>query len=120
MFTLYDSLDKAFAVDYDFLNADLFFLIKVKTEHISGLQVIVIQIIYNLIFSTGIIFVSTPYFCFNHILFAAIIYDNICSSQTAGTGLYIIISYSVDNGAKIKEKIPSALFFQKSFLSVSI
>ena len=58
-------------------------------------MMVIFQISRQLFFSPAVIFFSMPYFHFNNILYAIVIYDYVCSAQIPCSCLYIIISRSI-------------------------
>ena len=86
-------------------------LIEVETQKITFVKVIVIQILSNLLFTFGVIFITTPDFQLYNILFSKIVYNNICSFLITSLGFNIIITRTIDNWSKVQKKKFSSVFF---------
>lgn len=57
---LHHRLHHGLVPDCDCLYADFFLFVKVKTEHITFILMIIIQIIHKLLFAALVVFISVP------------------------------------------------------------
>ena len=80
---LYHGLNDCLIADNNFIDADFFLLVEIKTEHLAFVFMICIQVINQLLFSAFVIFITVPYFSFYDKLFAAVIHDHISSAKVS-------------------------------------
>ena len=104
----------------DLMDAALLFLIEIKTEHISLVDVIIIKISDKLFFAPAVILFAMPDFHFDDILIPAIIHDHVCSAQIARACFYIIVARTADDRSEIKQKIFPALILAELFIMITI
>ena len=91
----HDSLYQKLISQFNPIHTHPLFLIEIKTNHISFLQVIIVKIFRQLFLAPFVVFLSAPDFHFHNKLFALVIYDNICPSGIPGPGFNVIISYTI-------------------------
>ncbi len=68
-----------------FPNTDVFLFVKAETQHISLIQMIIIQIIPKLLLTPCMVGITTPYFEFDYILSAMIIDNHIRTFLVPGS-----------------------------------
>lgn len=89
---LHNCFDQHFVAKYKASQAYFFLFIKIKAQHVSFFQVIMLQIPYKLLLSAFLIGISPPDFQLNHDPLAMVIYNYVGSFHVSGSGLNIIIS----------------------------
>ena len=72
---------------------------------------IVVQILSNLLFTLGVIFLTTPDFQFYDILFSQIVHNDICPFLVTSLCLNVVIARAVDNWSQVQQKQLSAILF---------
>ena len=100
-----------FSIHLNGFHARFLIFVEVETEQIAFLKVIVIQIFSNLFFSLCVIFLATPDFQLYDILFPQIVYNDIGSFLITSLCFNIVVTCTIDNGAKIQQEQFSAIFF---------
>lgn len=83
-----------FFTDIHLMHTCSFIFIKIKTDHIAFIGMIMIEITCKLLLSPSVILFTVPDFQLNNILYAAIIYNQIRSFQIPRPGFDIEISAS--------------------------
>lgn len=95
------ALRNSLAIQFDCMHTALFIFIEVKAEQIFLVDVIVVKILGQLLFTLRVVFVTVPDFQLDDILLSEIIYDNICTFLVTGLSLNLIISDTVYNWTQI-------------------
>lgn len=87
--------DQKLISDGDFLDTNLLCFVKIKTEHISLLQMKIIEISGKLLFSSRIVSVPPSDFQLEDKLFPTIVNDQIHALPVPCFGLYITVSHAI-------------------------
>ncbi len=77
--------------------ACLFLFVEVKTQQISFILIIVVQILRKLFLTPFVVLISMPDFEFDNKLLAKIVHDNVCAPLVPRLCLDIIIPCPVDD-----------------------
>ena len=100
-----DSFHNHSAVKLDGMHTTLLIFVEIKTEQVSFINMIIVQILGQLFLALRIVFVAVPDFHLDDILFSEIVNDHISTPLITGLRFDIIVSCSVDNWSQIKAGI---------------
>lgn len=106
-----ESLDEFFAFYEDFVDAGLLGLIEGETDKVTGGEVVIVEVLGKLLFTTLVIGIATSNLQFDNILMGQIVNDNIRASFITGFGFYIVITYPINNRTKIQQEQTTAFLF---------
>lgn len=81
---LYNSLNYRSAVQFDGVHTALLIFVEIEAKQIAFINMIIVQIFGQLLFSLRVIFIAVPDFQFNDILFSQIVNDHISTSLVTG------------------------------------
>ena len=98
---LYGSFKKNFISNLYSSDPCFFLFIKIKAQHITGIQPEILQILADLLFSLGVIPLAPPDLQFDDILPPEIVNDYIRTLLISGLGFDIVISGPVNNRLQI-------------------
>lgn len=79
------------------MHTALLIFVEIKTEQITFINMIIVQIFGQLFLALLIVFIAVPDFHLDDILLSEIVNDHICTSLVTGLCFDIIVSYAVDN-----------------------
>ena len=104
LFLLYYRFDKHFVTHHDLVNTWLFVLVEAEADHVSFLEVVIVEVFGQLLLSSLVVRLSSPDLEFDNVLLPEIVDDNVRSGQVACLCLTVIIAYAVDDRAKVGEE----------------
>ena len=102
------------------LHALFFVLIEIEAQHITGIQVPVIEIFADLFLPIRVIPWPPPYLQLDDVLLSQVIDYDVRPGLIAGLGFDIVVPCSVDDRLQIQEKLLPPVFLLKPVLQRSI
>ena len=88
-------------------------LIETERQEVTRLEIEVFEIVTELLLSSLIIGIASPYLEFNNILLPKVVDDYVHTFAVAGLSLDVVVTDAVDDGTKIGEEDLTTILFEE-------